>query len=182
MRCALAILGVACVAEPALAEEKGAPMAPLEFLVGAWEGRSTFHFPRDPDRTPFEETGRMSCDYILKRTYILCESEWTRADGKTRGMRIHFNRGEKLLRSLYIYDNWLGAISMDISVDSAPNTLLSFIDYEGPGGAPGKEKIVWTVSTAGGQVHGEEFNRLLSEPEDGWKLNFDFVWTKVSAN
>ena len=153
----------------------------LDFFIGEWRGEATLSYPREEGREPREETVAVSCNYILKDTYIQCDTAWTRADGRTRTFRLHFNHIEEdnVFQTLFIYDNYPHHVSYPLRFDAKTNAYLGSSDFEMDDGVAGSERIVWRVSEDGKEISCEEFNHLETDPDDFWPRNFQFTWRKV---
>ena len=168
-----------CAITNAQAEENS--IRDLDFFIGEWRGEATLSYPREEGREPRDETVSVSCDYILKDTYIQCDTAWTRADGRTRTFRLHFNHieDENAYQTLFIYDNHPHHVSYPLRYNKESKAYLGASDFEMDDGVAGKERIVWRVSEDGNEISCEEFNHLETDPEDFWPRNFKFTWRKV---
>ena len=143
----------AIFASPALGEDKTEPsIADLDFFIGEWEGNSRFFYPREPEREDAFEASCTSCKYILKETYIQCDTSWTRnSDQRTRTLRLmlNYNALDEGYQVLYIYDNWPRHVSYLIHYDEEIGAYVGMSDFEDGAGATGKERIEWRVSADG---------------------------------
>lgn len=178
-------ISTACLlaGSPAFAqvEESDTSIVDFDFLIGEWEGRSTFLYPRDEGRAPAHEDVAAVCQYILKETYIQCDTAWTRADGRTRTFRIHFNyNGEEGgYQTLFIYDNWPGISNYVLRYDDDAEAYVGFTEYENNDGVTVDERIVWRVSRDSNEVISQEFHHAPSDPEGAWVQTFEFVWRRT---
>jgi hypothetical protein len=178
------ILFTVLAAFPLAAHAAEPSIADLDFLIGEWQGQSTFHFPREPERERLNEAARASCGYALKDTYIVCDVAFTRPEGRTRTLRIHFNHNPEAgaHQALFLYDNWAEFVSLSLRYDDASKGYVAYAEYYGPNGEVGEERIVWRASDDRREIRSEEHNRLNGEPEIRWRLNFDFVWRRVDGS
>lgn len=153
----------------------------LEFLIGEWEGQSTFLYPRDEDRSPAHETVQVSCAYVLKDSYIQCDTAWTNADDRTRTFRLHFNHNQldEAYQVLFIYDNWPRHVSYLLNYDESKNAYIGFSEFEDAEGGTGEERVEWRLSDDQRELHSAEFNHLETDPDGFWANSFEFVWRKV---
>ncbi len=153
----------------------------LDFLIGEWEGQSTFFYPRDEGRTPSHETVRVLCQYVLKDTYIQCDTAWTNAQNQTRTFRLHFNHNQldKAYQLLFIYDNWPRHVSYLLNYDDDQKAYFGFSEFEDANGQTGQERVEWRLSDDKRELHSTEFNHLESDPENYWANSFEFVWRKI---
>jgi len=160
--------------------ESSPSIADFDFFIGEWEGRSTFLFPRDEGRDPAHEDVTAVCKYILRETYIQCDTAWTRADGRTRAFRIHFNYNddEGAYQTLFIYDNWLGISNYALNYSADADEYVGFTDFENNDGVMIDERIVWSVSSDQNEVRSAEYHHAPSDPEGAWVQTFEFVWRR----
>lgn len=156
-------------------EDNAPSIADLDFLIGAWEGQTTFFFPRDNDREPAHEEADRTCQYILANNYIQCDSTMTRSDGRSRSLRSHFNYDpeETAYQALYIYDNWAGHVTYHIRRGEEANTYVAFMDYTTPEGVAADERIEWRLSEDGRKWRVSEFHHLPTDPDGYWAKNFE---------
>lgn len=177
------IATLAALALPALANEevKEPSIKDLEFLVGEWVGQSTFYYPRRDDREISHETTHTLCQYILKNTYIQCDTSWTRPDGRVRTLRLHLNYNalDEGYQVLYIYDNWPRHVSYLMQYDSVRGVFAGESIFENSEGVSGRERVEWRVSDDGHEVNSAEFSNLETEAPDYWPKYFDFTWQKI---
>lgn len=166
---------------PVMAQSAAGPsIRDLDVFIGEWEGRSTFLFPRDEGRAPAHEDVTAVCKYVLKETYIQCDTAWTRSDGRTRTFRIHFNYNEEEggYQTLFIYDNWPGISKYVLRYDSDAGDYVGFTEYENNDGVIVDERIVWVVSQDGNEIRSEEYHHAPSDSEGVWVQSFEFVWRR----
>jgi len=164
-----------------LAQEPEKSIKDLNFLIGAWRGEATLSYPREVNRNARSETVEAECRYILKETYIQCDTAWTREDGDTRTFRLHFNYNslDHAYQTLFIYDNWPRQVSYLLAYDAKAGVYAGQSDFEDSEGVSGQERIFWRVSEDGNEIHSEEYNHLETEPVDYWPKYFEFVWRKI---
>lgn len=181
MRLPLAAAAIFALIAPAYAQDDGRSIRDLDFFIGDWEGRSTFLYPRDETREPAHEDVRASCSAILKETYIQCDTTWTRADGRIRTFRLHFNYNDRDdgYQTLFIYDNWPRNVSYLLQYDDAEGAYVGRTTFETGEGVAGEERVVWRVSDDGREIRSEEFTRLETDTNDELLKSFEFVWRKV---
>ena len=155
-------------------------IADLDFFIGEWEGRSTLFFPYDEEREPIREETSAVCKYILKETYIQCDTAWTRTDGRTRTFRLHLNYNEEEggYQTLFIYDNWPGIANYALKYEAAADKYVGFTDFENDDGETVGERIVWRVSSDRNEIRSEEFHHTPSDSEGAWSQTFEFVWRR----
>ncbi len=173
---------ISALAAPVIAEKEENPsIADLGFLVGEWEGRSTFYYPREEGRVRAYEKSRTRCSYILKNTYIQCDTSWTRDGGGERTLRLHlnYNNLDKGYQVLYIYDNWPRHVSYLMQYDEEKKAFVGFSNFEDSDGVAGKERVLWRPSADGAEVYSAEFSNLETDTEDYWPKYFDFTWRKI---
>lgn len=153
----------------------------LDFLIGTWEGQSTFLYPRDEERSPANETVKVSCAYVLKDTYIQCDTAWTNSDDRTRTFRLHFNhnRLDEAYQVLFIYDNWPRHVSYLLNYDDSEDAYIGLSEFEDADGETGEERVEWRLSEDERELRSAEFNHLASDPDDYWAKSFEYVWRKV---
>ncbi len=168
---------------PALAfgQEREKSIEDLGFLVGAWRGEATLSYPREENRSARLETVEAACAYVLKDTYIQCDTAWTREDGETRTFRLHFNYNDLdgAYQTLFVYDNWPRQVSYLLNYDAKASAYIGLSDFEDSDGVAGQERTFWRVSEDGNEIRSEEYNHLETDPPDHWPRYFEFVWRKV---
>ena len=180
----LAISAACMLAAPSVYAQEDASSPSIkdfDFFIGEWKGRSTFLFPRDEGRASAHEDVTAVCQYVLKETYIQCDTAWTRADGRTRTFRIHFNyNGEEGgYQTLFIYDNWPGISNYVLRHDVDAGEYVGFTEYENNDGVIVDERIVWRISPDENEVRSEEYHHAPSDPEGAWVQTFEFVWRRA---
>lgn len=172
--------GLAALTAPAIAAEKS--LDDFAFLIGEWEGRSTFLFEREEGREPVHEDVRATCGYILKKTYIQCDTQWTRdGDGRKRTFRVHFNYNalDETHQILFLYDNWPRHFAYPLKFDETENAFVGLSTFENSDGVEGNERVLWSVSQDGNEVRSREYNHLATDPEDYYAQSFEFIWRRA---
>ena len=165
----------------AFGQEAEQSIKDLDFLIGAWRGEATLSYPREKNRDARLETVAAECGYILKNTYIQCDTVWTRDGGISRTFRLHFNYNnlDHAYQTLFVYDSWPRHVSYLVNYDTKADAYIGLSDFEDEEGVSGQERILWRVSEDGNEIHSEEYIHLEAEPADYWPKNFEFVWRKV---
>jgi hypothetical protein len=177
-----ASVALVALCSSAFAQEESDPsISDMDFLIGEWEGQSTFLYPREEERAQMHESVAARCDYILNDSYIQCDMSMTRPDERVRNLRLHFNynRLDEDYQVLFIYDRWPRNVSYLLHFDAERNVYTGFSDFETSDGIAGQERIEWSVSDDGREVSSVEFNHMETEAKDYWSQYFDFVWRKV---
>lgn len=163
-----------------LAEETEKSISDLDFLIGDWRGEAVLSYPREESRDPRHENVVAACAYILKNTYIQCDTEWTREDGVTRSFRLHFNYNalDEGYQTLFVYDNWPRHVSYLLHDADKLGAYVGTSEFEDDDGVSGQERVIWRVSADGSEIRSEERNNLETDPADYWPKYFEFVWRK----
>ena len=171
-------------ASPAWAQayESQPSIADFGFLIGDWEGQSTFLYPREEGREQSQETVSTTCKYVLKETYIQCDTAWTNAEDRTRTFRLHFNYNQldEGYQVLFVYDNWPRHVSYLLHYDDKAGAYIGLSDFEDSDGVSGQERVEWRVSDDKRELRSSEFNHLETDPDGYWANYFEFVWRKAN--
>ena len=155
----------------------------LAALIGDWEGTSTLFSPRRPEAKQRWEDVTFSCDWILKRTYIACDTKWTRRDkyrNRTFKLFFNYNSVDEGYQTLFIYDNWPRSVSYLIQGGEARGQYIGFVEFESGDGVSGKERIVWQFSEDGNQLSSDEYNHMETDPDGEWRHTFTFSLDRKS--
>lgn len=167
----------------AFAQKTEKSIKDLEFLIGAWRGEATLSYPREEKRSARLETVEAECRYILKNTYIQCDTAWTREDGQVRTFRLHFNYNhlDEAYQTLFIYDNWPRQVSYLFNYDVEANAYIGLSAFEDSIGVSGQERTLWRITNDGNEIRSEEYNHLETDPANYWPKYFEFVWRRTSS-
>lgn len=151
----------------------------LGFLIGDWAGEALHFYPREPGRLQRKEESRAECKYILRETYVQCDTVWTSEDGPERRLRLHFNAMGSAYQVLFLYDNWPHHVAYPLTYDLDRRVFRGSSSFQNSDGTEGFERVEWNVSEDEREVVVQEYNHFATDPEDYWARYFKFTWRRI---